>query len=220
VIVGEATVPLTRSPVRVAALAPRTLSQDVGRARRVVLWAVTGAAAVALVTGIVSAAPDGRSFRYECTMADGTTMLGVNSPYPGAVYAVPGLLVLAGAGLATVVASRRVLARPPVDLTADPEGRVDHGLRRNALRSATRAATASAALLMAQTGVGLHGAVNSAVTTIDLNGPCDASRLLGLAAPLAGVVALAGAAVLAGLLVDVVLNRDRYRERLPEASHA
>lgn len=206
-LVGEHTAPRPEpGTVRTAVLARRRLADVVPPVRLLMMRCTAAVAAGLAVAGILLAAPDHRSIAVECL-----DRAAAASPFPGFVYAGPALIVLAIGALVAETALRRATMRPTTETSAALS--VDALLRTASGRSVTRASTAWSAVLA--TAIALPLA--SGLAKMDDTCPTPA---LETGAWGAWALALSGLLVLAGLAVDVGLDRGRPRLSGSEASQS
>lgn len=178
--VGERTWPRPAGPVRRAALVHRRVADVAPAWARRTLHGLVAAALAVLVTGGLTAAPDGRSIAVERYVGD-MYAAHTASPYPGWDFAVPLLVAVA---LVAVAAEGvlRLVARRPAIVDADPA--YDAASRRLSAQRALRGAilvigcTLGAVLFVA--GVALQG--------VELRALGAGSTVLGLLVGLASLV--------------------------------
>lgn len=182
--VAELTWPRPAGAVRTASLGARRRARPSHLQRLLVLGAA--GTATALVAGVLTAGPDGRSLSRSSAEFSSTA-----SPYPGSAYAVPvglaSLLLLA----VTWWAHTRVEARPALSPGHDE---LDRALRRTSLVRVLRPAAAGSLLTAAGLWLTLGGAVNRVTQTLRVNDvdaprpPGDWVQNLGFAAVTAGTL--------------------------------
>ncbi|PSK99195.1 hypothetical protein CLV30_11897 [Haloactinopolyspora alba] len=214
VAVGESTAPIRRtSVVRTATLRPRDSATYLPAWRLSLMRASAGTAAIAMIIGIVTAT-DGRRLVYSCADLSTSFAGGASSPYPGAVYAVPGVLALTAVVLVAELTVRRIVGRPPAgDPELDPDAELDERLRCTALRSVARAASTAAAVLLVQTSLPMAWQLNRAADALADAGCGDGSIAAWWDVPAYAGAAL-GLSILAALAVDVYAGRPaRVRTR-------
>lgn len=108
---GEITWPRPTGSVRTATLVRRTVRDVTPRPAAVLLGVASALLLAALVTGGLTALPDGRSYGRTTMAADGVAVTWASSPYPGWFYAVPlalaaAVILLACGGCLLLIARR------------------------------------------------------------------------------------------------------------------
>ena len=143
---GEITWPRPTGSVRTATLVRRTVRDVTPRPAAVLLAVASGLLLVALMTGGLTALPDGRSYGRTTVGADGVAVTWASSPYPGWFYAVP-LALAAAAILVACAGCLLLIARRPA--ISDATKTWDLAMRQlsaqRVLRGATLALGATAA---------------------------------------------------------------------------
>ena len=188
--VAELTWPHPAGTVRQASLDARRLAPSLLLR---LLWAGLAASAAALVVGVLTAGPDGRSVTRSAGDASSTA-----SPYPGSAYAVPVAIALAVLALAAWWAVRRVETRPALP-GGSPE--LDRSVRQESQVRVLRPAATGALLTAAGLWLTLGPAVNRVTQNLRIaseaapRSPGDWVQWLGFAGAGLGVLLALAAGV-------------------------
>ncbi|SDP33370.1 hypothetical protein SAMN05660199_03644 [Klenkia soli] len=202
--VAESAWPRPRGAVRTASLAPRRFPVPARRMRAVLVLSVAGAAGVA-VTGMATAAPDGRSIAGAVhVLPDGLGSVGPSAagPYPGAVYAAPVLVGLVLLVVLVVLAVRTALTRAAVPGDGSAEVVLRAASVHRILRGASAGVLVELGGLLAFGSLALRSVAHGTAAGVDdrvfvVGGNPLLEVLATVGAAVGGLAALAGIALLA-----------------------
>ncbi|MFI2101731.1 hypothetical protein ACH436_00430 [Isoptericola sp. NPDC019693] len=198
--IGERTWPRPAGEVRAAPLGRRT-ARSVGGARLVVVLVTATLLAVTLVVCGITADASGRAYATgPVTLPDGGVTTGSSGPYPGWPYGAPMLLGIVATVLATLLALRAVVRRPPLHGVPAPH---DDAVRATSAARLLGAVQVCLGVALAGTLFIAGSAVRSRGESLVYDGgPVQLGATLGSvgqAAIVAGLV-IAVTSVIAGLL--------------------